>query len=182
MKKMLLSATAILLLSALAACSEGDSEDTNAAIEERIVAVEVEEAATGTMTIERSVYGRTAANTTTPILIQTPGELDTLEVKNGDQVEEDDIIAKIATPMGKQNIRAPKDGEILNLTASEGDYVSNEQPFALIADLETMKLNFAVTADVRKLFSIDKKLTAIITDKEYEATITSKSAISANGC
>lgn len=177
MKKMLLSATAILLLSALAACSEGDSEDTNAAIEERIVAVEVEEAATGTLTIERSVYGRTAANTTTPILIQTPGELDTLEVKNGDQVEEDDIIAKIATPMGKQNIRAPKDGEILNLTASEGDYVSNEQPFALIADLETMKLNFAVTADVRKLFSIDKKLTAIITDEEYEATITSISTM-----
>ncbi|MGM0902947.1 MAG: efflux RND transporter periplasmic adaptor subunit [Bacillota bacterium] len=177
MKKILLSAAAIFLLSSVAACSQTESEGENADVEERVAAVEVAEAVEGDLTLERSIFGRTAPNSTTPILLQTPGEVDSLEVENGEQVEEDDIIAKISTPMGKQNIRAPKDGEVVNLKAAEGDSVSNEEPFALIADLATIKLNFTVTADVHKLIAVEKKMTVTIENERYEATITSVSTM-----
>jgi membrane fusion protein, multidrug efflux system len=173
MKKLLLSTAAIFLLSTVAACSQTESEGENADVEERVAAVEVSQAIEGDLILERSIFGRTAPNSTTPILLQSPGEVDSLEVENGEQVEEDDIIAKISTPVGKQNIRAPKDGEVVNLKAAEGDNVSNEEPFALIADLESIKLNFTVTADVRKLVAVDKKMTVTIENKQYEATITS---------
>jgi membrane fusion protein, multidrug efflux system len=177
MKKLLLSTAAIFLLSTVAACSQTESEGENADVEERVAAVEVSKAIQGDLTLERSIFGRTAPNSTTPILLQSPGEVDSLEVENGEQVEEDDIIAKISTPMGKQNIRAPKDGEVVNLKAAEGDNVSNEEPFALIADLESIKLNFTLTADVRKLVAVDKKVTVTIENKQYEATITSVSTM-----
>ncbi|MCM3585283.1 efflux RND transporter periplasmic adaptor subunit [Mesobacillus maritimus] len=177
MKKILLSATAVLMLSTLAACSGADSDSTDASEEKRIAAVEVEEATKGDFTLERSLFGRTAPNQTTPILLQAPGEIDSLEVSNGDEVEEDEIIAKIKTQVGTQNIRAPKDGEIANLAASEGSTVSNEEPFAIVADLETIKVNFTVTADVRNLFEVDKKMTATINNKEYEASISSISTM-----
>lgn len=177
MKKILLSATAVLMLSTLAACSGADSDSTDASEEKRIAAVEVEEATKGDFSLERSLFGRTAPNQTTPILLQAPGEIDSLEVSNGDEVEEDEIIAKIKTQVGTQNIRAPKDGEIANLAASEGSTVSNEEPFAIVADLETIKVNFTVTADVRNLFEVDKKMTATINNKEYEASISSISTM-----
>lgn len=177
MKKILLSAAAIFLLSSVAACSQTESEGENADVEERVAAVEVAKAVEGDLTLERSIFGRTAPNSTTPILLQTPGDVDSLEVENGEQVEEDDIIAKISTSMGKQNIRAPKDGDVVNLKAAEGDSVTNEEPFALIADLATIKLNFTVTADVRKLIAVDKKMTVTIENEQYEATITSVSTM-----
>jgi len=177
MKKLLLSTAAIFLLSSVAACSQTESEGENADVEERVAAVEVAEAVEGDLTLERSIFGRTAPNSTTPILLQSAGEVDSLEVENGELVEEDDIIAKISTPMGKQNIRAPKDGELVNLKAAEGDNVSNEEPIALIADLGTIKLNFTVTADVRKLVPVDKKMTVTIEKKQYEATISSVSTM-----
>lgn len=177
MKKLLLSTVAIFLLSSVAACSQGESEGENADVEDRVAAVEVAEAVEGDLTLERSIFGRTAPNSTTPILLQSAGEVDSLEVANGEQLEEDNLIAKISTPMGKQNIRAPKDGELVNLKAAEGDAVSNEEPFALIADLDTIKLNFTVTADVRNLVAVDKKMTVTIENKQYEATITSVSTM-----
>ena len=177
MKRIMLSAAAILLLSTVAACGQTESEGENGDTEKRIAAVEVQEAKEGNLTLDRSIFGRTAPNSTTPVMLQSPGEVDTIEVKNGEPVEEDDVIAKISTPAGKQNIRAPKDGEIVNLKAAEGDTVSNEEPFALVADLATIKLDFTVTAEVRKLFSTDKKMTVTIENKEYEATITSVSTM-----
>jgi len=177
MKKVLLSAAAVFLLSSIAGCSQTESDEENAAAEERVAAVEVAEAVKGDLTLERSLFGRTAPNSTTPIVLQSPGEVDSLEVDNGDLVEEDDIIAKLSTPVGKQTIRAPKDGEVVNLKAAEGDTVSTEEPFALIADLDTIKLNFTVTTDVRKLVAVDKKMNVTIENKQYEATITSVSTM-----
>jgi len=177
MKKVLLRAAAVFLLSSIAGCSQTESDEENAAAEERVAAVEVAEAVKGDLILERSLFGRTAPNSTTPIVIQSPGEVDSLEVDNGDLVEEDDIIAKLSTPVGKQTIRAPKDGEVANLKAAEGDTVSTEEPFALIADLDTIKLNFTVTADVRKLVEVDKKMNVTIENKQYEATITSVSTM-----
>jgi multidrug efflux pump subunit AcrA (membrane-fusion protein) len=169
MRKLLYCAAAIMIMTTLTACTEKDTEETK---EIRVAAVEVAEAKEGGLTIHRSVYGRTSPNISSPVMLQTGGEVDSLEVANGDEVEEDDIIARISTPAGKQTVRAPKDGEVANLNVSEGDMVSNEEPFAIVADLESMKLDFSVTASVRSLFSIDDQLPVIINGKEYEATIT----------
>lgn len=171
MKKFLFSMTALLLITLLAACNE--DEDTNEEEEARVVPVETAEAAEGDLVIEKSVYGRTAPSSTAPIMLQNPGEIDTLEVENGDQVEEDDLIATISTPAGKQNIRASRDGEVVNLNGAEGDLVSNEEPFALIADMDTVKLDFSVTANVRELFEEETVMETRINDQEYEAEITS---------
>ncbi|MBM4760950.1 efflux RND transporter periplasmic adaptor subunit [Bacillus sp. B15-48] len=170
MKKVLLSVAAIFLLAATA-CSQAET-DTSGEEVERVVSVEVAEATKGDLTLERSIFGRTAPNQATAVMLQTPGEVDSLKVKNGDQVKEDKVIATIATAVGKQNIRAPKDGEIVSLHAKEGDMVSNEEPFAIIADLETIQLDFTVTVGVQKLVAVDEILTAVINDEEYEVTIT----------
>jgi membrane fusion protein, multidrug efflux system len=170
MRKWLYGAAAIMIMTTLAACTEKDTEETKEEI--RVAAVEVAEAKEGGLTIDRSVYGRTSPNSSSPVMLQMAGEVDSLEVANGDEVEENDIIARISTPAGKQSVRAPKDGEIANLNVSEGDMVSNEEPFAIVADLESMKLDFSVTASVRSLFSVDDQLPVTINGKKYEATIT----------
>lgn len=171
MKKILISISVILFITLLAACNQ--DEDTNEEEEERVVPVETAEAAEGDLVIEKSVYGRTAPSSTAPIMLQSPGEIDALEVENGDQVEEDDLIATILTQAGNQNIRAPRDGEVVNLNGAEGDMVSNEDPFALIADMNTVKLDFSVTANVRELFEDEAAMETRINDQKYEAEITS---------
>lgn len=172
MKKILLGIAAILLVTLLAACSEDEEKDTKKE-EARVTPVETEKAVKEDFTIEKSVYGRTSPGSTTPIMLQTPGEIDTLEVENGDKVKEDDLIATIETPAGKQNIRAPKDGEIAQLKAAEGDMASVEDPLALVVKTEEMKLEFFVTSGVQSLFSKDDKRKAMINDKKYEVTIDS---------
>ncbi|RKQ34348.1 efflux RND transporter periplasmic adaptor subunit [Oceanobacillus halophilus] len=161
----------ILLTTLLAACAEEDDTSSEEE-EERVVTVEVAEVEEKDMTVERSVFGRTAPNSSTPIMVQTPGEVDELEVEDGEQVEEDDILVRLSTPAGKQNIRASKDGEIINLQVSEGDMASTEEPIAMIADLDTVKVQFSVTADVRSLISLEDTVDTRIDGEEYEATIT----------
>ncbi|KKK38702.1 hypothetical protein WQ57_06845 [Mesobacillus campisalis] len=175
MRKLLYGAAAVMLMTTLAACTEKDTEDT--AEETRVAAVEVAEAKEGGLSIDRSVFGRTSPNSSSPVMLQMGGEVDSLEAANGDEVEEDDIIARISTPAGKQTVRAPKDGEIANLNVSEGDMVSNEEPLAIVADLETMKLEFTVTASLRSLFSVDDQLKVTINGKEYEAKVTAISTM-----
>ncbi|WP_156290905.1 efflux RND transporter periplasmic adaptor subunit [Oceanobacillus salinisoli] len=171
MKKYLLPI--LMMMMVLAACSEEDDTAAEAEEEEeRVVAVEVVEAEEGDLTIEKSIYGRTAPNSTTPLIVQTPGEVEELEVANGDRVEEDDLIATIFTAAGNQNVRATTDGEIINLQVSEGDMADTEEPIAMVSDLDTMQIQFSTTANVRALFSVDDTVTALIEDSEYEATIT----------
>src|SRR5699024_408153 len=105
-------------------------------------------------------------------MVQMPGEIDSLEVEEGDEVKEDDLIAKLKTQAGIQNIRASKDGTIANLDASEGDLVSDEDPLAIIADLDTMKVSFNVSSSDHALFSKEDKRKLSLEDEEYEAEIT----------
>ena len=171
MKKKLGSIMVILLIVLLAACNNEETADDKK--EKRVIPVETEAAIKDDFTIEKSVYGRTSPESTTPIMLQTPGEIDTLEVENGNQVKKDDLIATLKTPAGIQNIRAPKDGEIAKLSASEGDMLSEEDPLAVIVDMEKAKLEFAVTSGVQSLFSKDDKLSVLIDKNKFEATITS---------
>lgn len=155
----------------MAACSEDD--DTNEENEsEEITSVEVEEVTEGNLVIDKSFYARAEPGTTTPVMLEMPGEVDTLEVSEGDTVDENDTIAKLKTQAGIQNITAPKDGTVVNLETSEGEMASNEDPFALIADLETMNLSFDVTASDHDLFKKEDKYKLKFEGEEYEAEIT----------
>src|SRR5699024_7393730 len=95
-----------------------------------------------------------------------------LEVEEGDNVKEDDLIAKLKRQAGVQNIRASKHGTIVNLEVSVGDMVSDEDPLAIIADLDTMKVSFDVSSSEHSLFSKENKRKIFSEDKEYEAEIT----------
>ncbi|MFD1852147.1 efflux RND transporter periplasmic adaptor subunit [Oceanobacillus bengalensis] len=168
MRRLLLSVTAILLLIVLAACNEEEPVDE----EERVVAVEVAEAMEGNLTVENMIYGRTTPHQTTPVIVQVPGEIDALEVENGDKVEEDDLIATLATAAGNQNIHSTADGEVINLQVQEGDIATTDQPLAMVANLDRMEVQFSVISSVRSLFSKADTLDAMIDGKEYEATVT----------
>lgn len=171
MKRWMIGITAVLLIGILAACNQ--DEDTNQEEEKRIIPVETQEAKKDNLVIERSLYGRAAASSTSPIMLQAAGEVDSLEVENGDMVEEDDLIATLSTPAGNQNIRASRDGEVTQLRAAERDMVSAEEPFAVIADLAELKLNFTVTSDVVGLLKTGDTHQVEAVDKEYEAEISS---------
>src|SRR5699024_8602807 len=78
----------------------------------------------------------------TPIMLTQPGELDELKVKNGDNVKKDDDLAVIKSEAGEQTIKAPKKGVVANMPDSTGNMVSNEEPFAMIIDLDDIKIKF----------------------------------------
>src|SRR5690625_4110628 len=141
MRKILLSLTAILLIAMLAACND-DEEESGEKEEETVTPVEVADITKGDLVVDKSFYGRAEPNKTTPIMVQMPGEIDSLEVEEGDNVKEDDLIAKLKTQAGVQNIRASKDGTIVNLDVSEGDMVNDEDPLSMIADLEKVTVRF----------------------------------------
>lgn len=169
MKRILIFLAAVFLLTMLVACNEDEVEEEK----ETIVPVETVEAKEDDLVIHKTVNGRTEPKNITPIVIQNPGEIDVLEVKNGDKVKEDDLIATLVTQVGKQNIYAPKNGEIANLDVKEGDMTSNEDPLAIVIDLDEVTIKFNVTSNDRSLFKLENKQTTIINDEEYEAEITS---------
>src|SRR5699024_10539837 len=67
--------------------------------------------------------------------------------------------------------RAPKAGTVVNLSAGEGEMVGNEDPFTMIATMDTMKMEFSVTADEHKLLKQDDKRKVTLQDTTYDATI-----------
>ncbi|WP_337019769.1 efflux RND transporter periplasmic adaptor subunit [Oceanobacillus massiliensis] len=174
MKKILQGITLLLLIGLLAACTEDNADEEE---EARVVPVETAEAEKGDLVIEKVLYGRTAPSSMTPVMLQAPGEVDSIEIENGEEVEEEDLIATISTAAGKQNIRASRSGEIAQLQASEGEMATNEEPFAMIADMNPMKLQLSVTANVLSLIAVDDNYTSLLGGKEYEATITEVSAM-----
>lgn len=176
MRKLFLTMAAITLISVLAACNQNEdtSEDGK---EETATPVETAKVEKGNLVIEKQLYGRTTPASTTPITLQNPGEITELKVENGEMVEEDDLIATIKTARGNQNIYASKKGEIAQLNAEEGSMVSNSEPLALIADFDSMKLNFTVTTDTLDLFEKEDSFTATIDGEEYDAEITSISTM-----
>lgn len=171
MRRKWIQVIALIMLTFLIACSGEDDKQTDD--EPTRTPVEVAEVSEGDLVIEKEVYGRTSPSKTTPIMVQNPGEIDEVNVENGDRVEKDDIIVKIKSPAGIQNVRAPEDGEVANLDVKEGDIVSNEEPLAVLIDLEKISIQFTATSDVRSLFKKDDQFTTIIDDESFKATITS---------
>ncbi|WP_430790282.1 efflux RND transporter periplasmic adaptor subunit [Virgibacillus flavescens] len=171
MKKWKMAITALLIFTVLAACNQ--EEDKTADKQETITAVETSPVKKEDLIIEHSLYGRTAPVSSTPIILQMPGEITNLEVENGDKVDEDDTIATIQTAQGKQTIYAQAAGEIAQLQGDEGTIVNAEKPLALIVDLEELLLKAAVTAESRSLFEAGKKYPITINNTNIEGEITS---------
>ncbi|MTW87602.1 efflux RND transporter periplasmic adaptor subunit [Virgibacillus dakarensis] len=168
MKRTLLAALAVVVIGLLTACNQDDKENKEA--KETVTPVETAKVEQGDFVIEKSIYGRTAPASSTPIMVPNPGEITALEVENGDTVDKGDLIATIS---GGQNIYAAKAGEIANLTAEEGSLVSNEDPIAVIADFDTLKIQLTVTSDELNLFEKEAKHNATIDGNEGKAEITS---------
>lgn len=168
-KGLLISA---LFLTVLVACQENE-EDQESAKEDMIVPVEVTKAEEGDLTVEKSIYGRMAPFSSTPVMPNNPGEVDELKVQNGDKVEKDDHMATISSPAGKQNIYASKAGEIANLEVEEGSITPEGEPLAVILNMEKVKINFSVTSDVRTLFKKDEEVKAIVDSEAYKAKVKS---------
>src|SRR5699024_10195204 len=171
MKKVRILAMIVLGAVVLAACS-GDDEKAEEE-EDRIIPIEVAETTIGNIKDEQIVYGRTAPQKTTPITIEAPGEVDSVEVKSGDTLEKDDLIAKLNTQAGIVNVNAPADGELAQFSLKEDAFVSNEDPIGLILDTDKMEITAEVTANVRGLFKRDNTYDATIGNETYEAVVES---------
>lgn len=169
-KRLFVKMITILLLGILVACNETEDVSNE---EELIAPVETEQVTQKDIVIEKTVYGRLLPSKITPVITPMMGEVDSLEVENGDQVEEDDIIAKILTPAGKQEIKAPEDGEIMNLEIDEGDLTPEEEPLAMIVNLDSLTIEFSVTDRLRSLFALDETYQAEANGDTYEAIINS---------
>lgn len=168
-RKLLYGVFIILIIGLLSACN--DDEEADEKEEEEAIPVETTEVEKGNLTIDKVVYGRTEPKSTSPIMLQTPGEIDELKVANGDEVEKDEVIARVKTPAGIQDIKAPKKGEVMKLEVSEGSMASDSDPVAIVADLSEMNVGLTVTAEVRKLFEKDKEVTIMDEDEELEGEI-----------
>ncbi|ASN04101.1 efflux RND transporter periplasmic adaptor subunit [Virgibacillus necropolis] len=171
MNQLRITLTVLILITMLAACTQ--DEEKSADKKETVAQVETTTVTKGDLIIERSIYGRTAPSRTSPILLQTPGEITSLEVQNGDQVEEDDVIATIQSSQGTQTIYAETAGQIAQLKSEEGTIVTNQEPFAVIVDLDELTLNLTVTAEATSLFEQGDKYPVIINETEIDAEITS---------
>lgn len=169
MKKIILGLTAILLIGVLAACSEDD--DAGKDEKDKVTTVETAKIEEGDLVVTKSFYGRAEPNKTSPVMLPSAGEIESLEVEEGDDVKKDDIIAKLKTPMGTQDIKAPKDGTIINLDADEEDTVSDEDPLAIVADMDSMKVKYDVTSTNHSLFKKDDKRKAEYEDEKYDVKI-----------
>lgn len=171
MRKRLFVFLMILILILITACSK-DKED-NETIKERKVPVEVTNIVLDNFIVTKSVSGRVEPKNLTPIIVQGPGELTELKVKNGDSVNKDDVIAKVKTQAGTIDIKAPETGEIIDLEAKEEDLLSVEEPLAFIYNGDELKMTLTVTNNVRKLFEKDETYKVSIENEVYDLTIES---------
>nr|WP_281417502.1 efflux RND transporter periplasmic adaptor subunit [Lentibacillus saliphilus] len=106
-------------------------------------------------------------------MVIQPGEVDELNVDNGDTVEEDEQIAIVNARTGKQTLKAPTAGTIIQLDKAEGDLVATDSPFAVIANLDELTIQLSVTASVRDLIEKETTYDAVVDNGTYEAAVTS---------
>src|SRR5690625_329556 len=174
MIKNVLKIMAICLIGLLVACSNNNTDEDKT---ESIIPVETITAQEDEIVVNRTLSGRTAPNRTTPVMVEVPGEIEELNVENGDKVEEDEVLATLKTPAGNQDIKAPKSGEVAELELDEEDVATDSDPFAVIIDMEKLKINYDVTSNVRSLMEKDMTLDTVVDDETYETTITSIGSI-----
>jgi len=162
----------IFMLLVLAACTEDENESAEETQEEVITSVQTEEVEEGDLTRERTFNARLEASQTTPIMIEQPLEVDTLEVNVGDTVEENETVAELTLDGNTQSVDAPEAGEIIQIQAGEGENIDPEEPFMLIADTDEWKAEGSVSESVLNLLNIDDEVEVTVSGEEKTATIT----------
>ncbi|MRH43939.1 efflux RND transporter periplasmic adaptor subunit [Aquibacillus halophilus] len=171
MKKFLFPLFALMLI--LVGCSEDDT--TTEEQEDRVTPVEVDQVIQEDLIVEKKFYGRTMPESSTPVIAPVAGEIETLEVAKGDQIDEEDIIATItrADGRGELDIEAPASGQLTTLDAKEGGMISNTEPFAVIVNLDTIQIQLNVTAENLDIFDGNDQATVRFDtiDLEEAATI-----------
>lgn len=172
MKKKMGAIGLIFLLLILAACSEDENESAEESGEEEVTSVQTDEVKEGNLTRERTFSARLEASQVTPIMIEQPLEVDTLEVKAGDKVEENDTVAELSFDGNTQSVDAPEAGEIIQIQAGEGENIDPEEPFMLIADTDEWQATGSVSESVLRLLNIDDEVTLTVNGEEKTATVT----------
>src|SRR5699024_6990091 len=98
MRKLFIGVIAILLIGMMTACSEDEEEQSEET--EKVTSLETAEAEELDLTKDKTINGRTKPGSSKPIMLESPGELETLEVPNGEEVDKDHTHATIQTPAG----------------------------------------------------------------------------------
>src|SRR5699024_9659236 len=168
MRKWLVLLVAITSIVMLAACSDGNENEEAV---EKVTSVETAEVKKGDFTVDKSMYGRISPMSQMPVMIEVPGEIKTLNVKNGDEVSKDKNIATIKTQAGDQTVKAPKAGTVAQLNVQEGGFQSNEDPLLMLVDLDKVKISFQVATNAKDQFKTDKNIDVYVDDKKYKAKI-----------
>ncbi|QDP41620.1 efflux RND transporter periplasmic adaptor subunit [Radiobacillus deserti] len=159
----------VFISAALIGCSN-QAEDENA--EEVPVAVQVDEVTKETLTVEKSIYGKTTPKSSVPVIAPVAGEVTEVHVEKGQTVEEGDTIISITSPnTGEIEVDATIAGQITSLNASEGGVVSNTEPFATISELSSLHIQVGVTPETRQLFNDLEEVPVIVNEKEATATV-----------
>lgn len=169
MKKRLLTMLFISFILILSACGDSDEDETKD--EENVVPVEITEVEKGDLKSKKSLYGQTQPIKQTPIMLSQPGEVDELKVANGDEVNKDNSLAVIKSEAGEQTIKAPSQGIVASMPESTGAFVSNEEPFAMIIDVDEIKVQTTMTQKMRDLFNADQEVTVNIDNEEYKGEV-----------
>lgn len=176
MKTRLLLVVGLLVVLLLAACSGNDNSETQQEqdVEDTETTVEVASVTKDDLAITKQLYGKIIPESTTPVIPPAAGEVESLEVAKGDQVEADDLLAKITTARGTINVTAPAAGEITMLQAQEGDVVSKTEPIATIVALDQLLLRATVTPENLPLFEKEQEIPITIetTGLETSAQVT----------
>lgn len=171
MKKRIGAIGFIFLLFFLAACAEDD--DTSASEnEEMITSVQTAVVTEGNLNRDRTLHARIEPGKVTPIMVEQPLEVDTLEVKVGDKVEKNDKVAELRFSGNTQSIDASESGEIIQIQAEEGDNIDPEEAFMLIADTDSWKATGNASEGMLQHVKVDDEVTVTVSGEEMAATIT----------
>lgn len=165
MKKSILSLLAFAI--GLTACSNNPDEET---AEERIIPVETAEVVQEDLPITKEFYGRTSPETMVPVMAPAPGKIEELNVENGDQIKEGDILASVnpAESPSPLEIEAPREGRVMSLHVQEGGFISASEPIMTIVDFRSIIIELEVTADDLALFENREKASVVVEDADVE--------------
>ena len=146
-RKSTIAIIAALVLIATVSCAK--EQKTVQTAEVKATPVETVIAQNGTITQYHKFSGTVTANDTVPVLPGNTGKVSSLDIKVGDRVSKDQVLAYVDPSRDGQKynpspVKAPVDGTVTSLNASVGAMVSPQSAFAIIEDLDNLHISFSV--------------------------------------
>lgn len=71
----------------------------------------------------------------------------------------------------EKTIESPSDGTVASLSSSTGAVVSNEEPLAMIINVDNIKIEATMTQKMRDLFKVDQEVEVEIDNEEYTGKV-----------